>query len=115
MKITQLGGHKATKRGQDPSVRFDLNTRSGDANIKSIAVTLPNALEIDQNHLGNLCSKSELEATHCAGRQPIGTVKDETPLLEAPLEGDAYAVCRLRRAAARGLHPRRPGDGRPPG
>jgi hypothetical protein len=92
MKISQLGGRKATERAKDPSIRFDLSTREGDANIKSIAVTLPNALEIDQNHLGNLCSKSELEASHCAGRQPIGTVKDETPLLEAPLEGNAYAV-----------------------
>ncbi len=72
MTITQLGGHKATARGKDPSVRFDLSTRAGDANIKSIAVTLPNALEIDQNHLGNICSRSELETTHCAGRQPIG-------------------------------------------
>jgi hypothetical protein len=92
MKITQLGGHKATLRAANPSVRFDLNTRPGDANIKSVAVTLPNALEIDQTHLGNLCAKSELETTHCAGRQPIGRVKDETPLLEAPLEGLAYAV-----------------------
>jgi hypothetical protein len=92
MKVTQLGGHKDTLRAANPSVRFDLNTRPGDANIKSIAVTLPNALEIDQTHLGNLCAKSELETTHCAGRQPIGRVKDETPLLEAPLEGLAYAV-----------------------
>ena len=91
MTVAQLGS-KQTIRGKDPSVRFDLKTREGDANVKSIAVTLPNALEIDQNHLGNLCSKSELEATHCAGRQPIGTVKDETPLLEAPLGGNAYAV-----------------------
>jgi hypothetical protein len=92
MAITQLGGHKLTRRSADPSLRFDLNTRPGDANIKSIAVTLPKALEIDQAHLGNLCSKAELEKTHCAGRQPIGTVKDETPLLEKPLEGLAYAV-----------------------
>ncbi len=92
MKITQLGGNKATSRGEDPSIRFDLNTRGGDANIKSVAVTLPSALEIDQNHLRNLCSKSELSTTHCAGREAIGRVKDETPLLEAPLEGLAYAV-----------------------
>ena len=90
--VTQLGGRKGTRRAGDPSIRFDLTTRAGDANVKSIAVTLPNALEIDQNHLGNLCSKSELETTHCAGRAPIGTVKDETPLLEAPLHGLAYAV-----------------------
>jgi hypothetical protein len=96
MTITQLGSHKATFRGQDPSIRFDLRTRPGDANIKSLAVTLSNALEIDQNHLGNLCAKSELETAHCAGRQPIGTVKDETPLLEKPLEGLAYAVSGYR-------------------
>jgi hypothetical protein len=92
MTVTQLGGHKSTIRANDPSLRFDLNTRPGDANIKSIAVTLPNSLEIDQRHLGNICSKSELERAHCAGRQPIGTVKTETPLLEKPLEGLAYAV-----------------------
>jgi hypothetical protein len=92
MTIAQLGGHKSTRRAKDPSLRFDLKTREGDANIRSIAVTLPNALEIDQNHLGNLCSRSELEADHCAGRQPIGTVSDVTPLLEAPLQGSAYAV-----------------------
>jgi hypothetical protein len=92
MTVTQLGGRKDTKRAKDPSLRFDLDTRAGDANIKSLAVTLPSALEVDQKHLGNLCSKSELEASHCAGRQPIGTVSDETPLLEAPLEGLAYAV-----------------------
>ncbi len=92
MTITQLGGHKLTPRGQNPSIRFDLNTRAGDANVRSITVTLPNTLEIDQNHLGNICAKAELVATHCAGRHPIGTVRDETPLLEKPLEGLAYAV-----------------------
>ena len=79
-------------RARTPALRFDLNTRPGDANIKSIAVTLPNAFEIDQRHLGNICSEAELEATQCAGRQPIGTVNDETPLLEQPLEGPVYAV-----------------------
>jgi hypothetical protein len=92
MTITQLGGHKSTSRGKDPSLQFDLTTRPGDANIHSVTVTLPKAFEIDQRHLGNLCSRSQLEREHCAGRQPIGFVKDETPLLEAPLEGSAYAV-----------------------
>ena len=92
MTIRQLGGHKKTKRAQDPSVRFDLWTRQGDANLKSIAVTLPKAFEIDQRHLGNICSKAQLEREHCAGRAAIGYVKDETPLLEKPLEGPAYAV-----------------------
>lgn len=92
MTITQLGGHEATRRSQDPSMRFDLDTRPGDANVRSVALTLPKAFAIDQRHLGNICSKAELAATHCAGRQAIGTVSTETPLLEKPLEGPAYAV-----------------------
>jgi len=92
MTITQLGSHKFTARGKDPALQFDLNTTAGDANLKSVSVTLPKAFEIDQRHLGNLCSKGQLEKEHCAGRQPIGYVKDETPLLEKPLEGPAYAV-----------------------
>ena len=95
MTITQLGGHKATSRGKDPSLQFDLNTTPGDANIKSVTVTLPRAFEIDQSHLGNLCDKAQLEKEQCAGRQPIGTVTDETPLLEHPLQGFAYAVTGL--------------------
>jgi hypothetical protein len=92
MSVHQLGGRRGTRRAANPGLKFDLNTRAGDANLKSIAVTLPPAFEIDQRHLGNLCSKSELESKECAGSQPIGTVKTETPLLERPLEGPAYAV-----------------------
>jgi len=92
MTLTQLGGHKQTKRAADPALRFDLRTRPGEANIKSVAVTLPKAFGIDQRHLGNICSRAQLQREHCQGRQPIGTVMTETPLLEAPLQGPAYAV-----------------------
>jgi hypothetical protein len=92
MSVRQLGGHKATGRSKDPSIQVDLNTREGDANIKSLSVTLPNALEIDQNHLGNLCSEKELAATQCVGRQAIGTATTTTPLLDQPLSGPVYAV-----------------------
>jgi hypothetical protein len=92
MKITQVGSRKQTRRSQDPSLRFDLWSRRGDANLKSVAVTLPKAFAVDQRHLGNICSKAELAATRCAGRAAIGTVSTATPLLEKPLEGLAYAV-----------------------
>src|SRR5262249_4763836 len=92
MKMTHVGGRKGTRRGSDRSIRFDLYKRKGDANIRSLSLTLPTALEIDQKHLGNICSRSELDRTHCVGRQPIGVIKDETPLLDQPLEGLAYAV-----------------------
>jgi hypothetical protein len=92
MAIRQLGGRKQTKRGVDPSLDFDLRTRPGDANIRSVTVTLPNAFEVDTNHLGNLCTEKQLAEDDCAGRQAIGTITDETPQLQAPLTGGAYAV-----------------------
>ena len=92
MTVRQMGGRKATLRSRNPRLRFDLRTRSGDANIKSVAVTLPKSFAIDQRHLGNICSRAQLAAERCAGRQAIGTVSVRTPLLDAPLSGPAYAV-----------------------
>jgi hypothetical protein len=92
MTIRQLGSRKATKRTRNPRLRFDLFTRGGDANLESVAVTLPKAFAIDQRHLGNICSKSQLEAELCEGRQPIGHAWVRTPLLDEPLQGPAYAV-----------------------
>jgi hypothetical protein len=90
--MRQLGGRKATRRAVNPGLTLDLRTRPGDANIKSIAVTLPSAFEIDQRHLGNICSEKELAATECAGRTAIGRATTTTPLLDQPLSGPVYAV-----------------------
>jgi hypothetical protein len=93
MTVRQVGGTKgSTQRGGNPELQFDLTTRPGDANIKSLSVTLSNAFEIDQRHLGNLCSEKELVATQCAGRQAIGRAMTKTPLLDQPLSGPVYAV-----------------------
>jgi hypothetical protein len=90
--IRQLGGRKGTRRAANPALQFDLTTKPGEANIKSIAVTLSSAFEIAQNHLANLCAEKELGTTQCAGRQPIGTATTTTPLLDQPLSGPVYAV-----------------------
>lgn len=92
LTIRQLGRQRATQRGRDPRLRFDLYTSAGEANIKSLAVTLPSSLEIDQRHLTNICSRSELLADHCKDRAALGEAVDWTPLLEKPLSGLVYAV-----------------------
>ena len=92
MTIRQLGGRKSTHRGGNPALQLDLTTRPGDANIKTMSVTLPNAFEIDQRHLNNLCTERELATTGCAGRQQIGVASTKTPLLDQPLSGPVYAV-----------------------
>jgi hypothetical protein len=92
MTIKQLGGKKLTARGKNAGLQIDLRTRPGDANIKSLAVTLPPTFAIDQRHLGNICSEKELTEKHCAGRTPIGKAITVTPLLDQPLSGPVYAV-----------------------
>ena len=92
LTMRQTGGLKATHRAANPSFKLDLRTRPGDANIKSIAVTLSSAFEIDQRHLGNICSEKELTEKQCAGRTPIGRASTTTPLLDQPLAGPVYAV-----------------------
>jgi hypothetical protein len=92
MSIRQLGTRKGTRRAADPQLRFDLKTRPGDANIKSLSVTLSSAFAIDQRHLGNICSEKELTEKQCAGRTPIGSAQTTTPLLDKPLSGPVYAV-----------------------
>jgi hypothetical protein len=90
MTIAKKGAGAA--RAKNPSLEFHLRTRPGDANIKSVAVTLSKTFAIDQRHLGNLCSETELVSKKCAGRQPIGTATTKTPLLDQPLSGPVYAV-----------------------
>ena len=92
MTIRQLGPKKDTKRTKNPRLQFDLYTRPGDANLRSLSVTLPKAFQIDQRHLGNICSRAQLENEHCAGRQAMGSASVQTPLLDQPLQGPAYAV-----------------------
>jgi hypothetical protein len=92
MRIKQLGGSKTTKRTANPTLQFDLRTRSGDANVRSLSVTLSKAFEIDQSHLGNICTEKELATTQCEGRTRIGMATTNTPLLDEPLAGPVYAV-----------------------
>jgi hypothetical protein len=92
MTMRQLGGRKSTRRASNPGLQIDLKTRPGDANIKSLSVTLSHAFEIDQRHLGNICSEKELIEKECAGRTPIGKASTRTPLLDAPISGPVYAV-----------------------
>lgn len=92
MSVRQIGKRASTRRSVNPELQFDLTTRPGDANVRSLSVTLPNAFEIDTTHLFNLCTEKELATTNCAGRQPIGMATTTTPLLDQPLRGPAYAV-----------------------
>ncbi len=99
MTITQLGGRKGTRRSANPSLRFDLNTREGDANLKSIALTLPKAFEIDpeppRQHLLQIRARIETPAPGASRSAPSRpkhrcSIK---PLKDRPTPSPAMAAC----------------------
>ena len=110
MTVKQVGNRKTTARSRNPQLQFDLKTRSGDANIRSLTVTLPNAYAIDQRHLANICSERELATTECAGRTPIGRASTTTPLLDQPLSGPGLRGLGVGRPAEARNPAQRPGQ-----
>ncbi len=109
--IRQIGGRKKTKRAQNPKLAIRSAGRGrGDANIKSLSVTLSKAFEIDQRHLGNICSEKELAEKQCAGRTPIGKAMDQDAAARQAASGPGLRGVGLGRPAAAGLHPQRPGQ-----
>jgi hypothetical protein len=87
-----LNGAQGIHRSDHPNLSFNLHATPGDANISSVAVTLPQAFQIDQANLGNICSETELATNQCAGRNAVGTASATTPLLDSTLSGPVYAV-----------------------
>ena len=66
MTVRQMGGRKSTRRAATPaSVRPDDPARRRQHQDRS-SVTLSSAFEIDQRHLGNICSEKELAPTSSA-------------------------------------------------
>jgi hypothetical protein len=53
-------------------------------------VALPKGEQLDNSHLGTVCTKVDFAADNCQAGSQIGTVEVETPLLDQPLTGFAY-------------------------
>jgi hypothetical protein len=87
-----LNGAQGIHRSDHPNLQFNLAYTPGDANVASVAVTLPQSMQIDQANLGNICSETELAQNQCAGRNTVGTASATTPLLDSTLSGPVYAV-----------------------
>jgi hypothetical protein len=87
--LRAVGG---TQRTDKPSFQYRVVTRPGDANIRSVAVTLPKVVLVDAVAIGELCTKKELQADHCAGHQRLGFARVQSPAYQATLSGPVYAV-----------------------
>jgi hypothetical protein len=79
-----------TRRAKSPKLRAILKARDGDANIGRAAVTLPNALILEQSSLANVCTRIQFAAHDCPKDSIYGYALAETPLLDGPLKGPVY-------------------------
>jgi hypothetical protein len=87
------------KRRAFPSLRTELRTNPGEANLHFVSVTLPRTEFIAQEHLRNFCTKAQFAAGACPPDSVYGRARAFTPLLDEPLEGPVY----LRSSSGGGL------------
>ncbi len=87
LALTLKGG---TRRGGHPGLAAIYRPRRGDANIKSLTVTLPRSAFLDQAHIRTICTRVQFAAKSCPPASQYGYIKAFTPLLEEPLAGPVY-------------------------
>jgi hypothetical protein len=87
--LRAVGG---TVRTEKPSFVLHVVTRPGDANIRSVAVTLPKVVLVDATAIRELCTKPDLKSKRCAGSQPLGFARVISPAFQGALSGPVYAV-----------------------
>ncbi|HEV7400497.1 MAG TPA: hypothetical protein VGN84_09520 [Solirubrobacterales bacterium] len=79
-----------TKHGKYPSLRVVVRPRPGDANVASSQIALPDSLFLDQGHIKTICTRLQFASKNCPAGSVYGHVRAFTPLLGAPMEGQAY-------------------------
>jgi hypothetical protein len=79
-----------TKRDGHPELNAVLKQAPNQAGIDRIAVTLPPTEFIDNDHLGNPCTRPQFAEERCPPKSLLGRARVFTPLLDQPLEGSVY-------------------------
>jgi DNA-binding beta-propeller fold protein YncE len=85
--LNLVGG---TRRGEYPGLRAVFRARPQDASLKRIAVTMPRALFLAQNHIRTVCTRVEFAAERCPPGSVYGRAAANTPLFDEPLRGSVY-------------------------
>jgi hypothetical protein len=62
------------------------------ATPKTVVVTLPDALNVDVQQLGRICTSVAFATRNCPATTKVGSVSITTPMIAAGLTGDAYLV-----------------------
>jgi hypothetical protein len=79
-------------KGGHPTLTTVVESPPGQANARSVQITLPAGLSAVPTTLNHACPEATFAAGGCAANAQIGTAKAETPALAAPLEGPVVLV-----------------------
>lgn len=86
--IRMRGG---TRRGAYPQLRATFAARgAGDTNLKEIAVSMPHSEFLAQNHIRQICTRTQFAAQNCPAESVYGSAVAYTPLFDEPLRGNVY-------------------------
>ncbi|MGH2973352.1 MAG: hypothetical protein ACRDLL_00575 [Solirubrobacterales bacterium] len=78
-------------RGAYPQLRASFVSRGPqDSNLRRIEVEMPHAEFIAQNHIKEICTRTQFQAAKCPAGSIYGKAVAYTPLLDDPLRGNVY-------------------------
>ena len=78
------------KKGGAPGLDVTVKSGGGQANLRTVGLTLPKVLSIALG--GSACSAAQLAADACPAASQVGTASASTPLLSSPLGGPVFLV-----------------------
>jgi hypothetical protein len=87
LSIGLAGG--VNRRGH-PAIHAVFQTTPGDANSRSVSVTLPKGELLDNAHIDSICTRVQFASGSCPVSSRIGKAEAHTPILGQPLKGYAY-------------------------
>lgn len=90
--VLSLGPPAQLRAGGGPSLRIDLRTPAGQANLRSAAIRLPRALRLNETAVTAICSRVQAREGRCPAESQVGTAVARTPLLAAQLRGPVSVV-----------------------
>ena len=87
LSLTLSGG---VRRRGHPAIHAVLSAAPGEANTRSVSVTLPTGLLLDNSHISSVCTRADFARGTCPSGSRIGHAEVRSPLLDNPLAGAVY-------------------------
>ncbi|HEU4944018.1 MAG TPA: hypothetical protein VFT10_02545, partial [Solirubrobacterales bacterium] len=91
IRMTLLGRKQLRRHGR-PGLLATVRLHPGDANLRAVKMSLPEALGFSLGGLEEICSRRDASAGECPAASRIGSAKAHSSLLGEPLEGAVYVA-----------------------